>query len=231
MSRTRRSSFTQAALSGVCGVLALTSCGGGTHKEEASPTPGPLIAVADACDSALRSEATAAQKLLGTSQVALGPAKYQASLQQMTKLLRADTPLDAAAAKTRSLCAVRPKGSQSWLSITFQWEPFGGAPPKSGSTTYSTEYQGIGYAASSRDDDVLIDFSCRIPNAGQNDGHNLYVRAAADTEGLNALPRPRKREAQLRVLHAAAVSVATALKCSTNLPSKLGTLKPQPLAK
>jgi hypothetical protein len=149
----------------------------------------------------------------------------------MTKLLRADTPLNAAAAKTRSLCAVQPKNSKAWLSITFQWEPFGSVPADSGSTTNSTEYNDIGYAASSQDDQVLIDFSCRIPNAGENDGHNLYIKAMAFTEGLNSLPQKQKREAQLRVLHAASVSVATALHCTTNLPSKLGSLKPQPLAK
>lgn len=226
---TRRSRSTRAAVVGAFGVLALTSCSGSTQKAAASPTPSPLVAIRDVCDGALRTEATTAQQLVGTSQVALGPARSQASLQQMTKLLRADTALDGAGAKTRSLCAVRPANSKAWLSMTFQWEPFSGVPPESGSTTYSTEYKGIGYAASSRDDDVLIDFSCRIPNAGENDGHNLYIKAAADTEGLNTLVSLQKREAQLRVLQAASVSVATALNCSTNLPNTLGTLQPLPL--
>jgi hypothetical protein len=218
-------------MAGVFGVLVLTSCSGGTHKAVTSPTPGPLIAISDACDGVLGTESTASKQLLGAPQVAAGPARYQVSLDQMAKLLKADTPLNAAAAKARSLCAVQPKNSKAWLSITFQWQPFGGVPPRSESTTYSTEFKGIGYAASSRDDNVLIDFSCRIPNAGENDGHSLYINARADTGGLSALPLKQKREAQLRVLHAASVSVATALHCSTNLPTKLGALKPLPLDK
>jgi hypothetical protein len=160
--------------------------------------------------------------------VALGPARYQQSAAQLAKLLMTDTALDAAGAVERSLCAVQPKNSAAWLKISFQWEPFGGVPPDYGSTPDSDEYNDIGYGASSRDDDVLIGFSCRVPNAGEDDGHGLYIKATADTEGLNALATKQKRDAQLRVLHAASVSVATALHCSTNLPTKLGMLKPLP---
>lgn len=213
----------------VLGLMTLTSCRD-AQKTGHSPISTP-VTLTDVCDHSLRAETTSAQQLMGTTQLVLGPPNYQASLVQMIRWLRADTPLHAATAKSRPLCTVGPKGSTAWLTITFEWQPFDGILPKIGSTAYSTEYQGIGYAASSRDDNALIDFSCRVPQVGNGDGRGLYLSALAETEGLDALPRGEKREAQLRVLHAAAVKVAAAMKCVTNLPTTLRTLTPLPPAR
>jgi hypothetical protein len=182
-----------------------------------------------ACDSTLRAEAATAQKLLGAPQVAVGPASYQATIGQVIKLLAFDIPQGGGLATVRHLCAVQPKNSKGWLSIAFRWEPFHDVPPLTSSTAASSEYKKIGYGASSRDDDALIDFSCRVPSPDKYDGRGMYILATADTEGLDSLGQKAKREAQLRVLHAASVSVATALHCSTNLPTTLGALKPLPL--
>ncbi len=225
------SGTTRTLVAAIVAVATMTSCGSSVPHAGAPQTVMAPISVTDTCDGTLRKDATAAESLLGETHVNLGPSAYQVSIPRLRQWLRADTSLDAAGAKTRTLCAVQPENSHASLSISFEWEPFSGVPRGSGSTTYSSEYADIGYAASSRDDDALIIFSCRFPNGGENDGRNLYLRAIATTEGLNALPRAQKREAQVRVLHAAAVSVAAAMKCDTNLPEKLGMLTPLPSAR
>ena len=229
MQRIWRAPSMRSAAAGVLAALALTSCGGSDHKAAPSPTPSHLIGVRAACDTTLRTEAATTQKLLGSPQVAIGPVGYQATVEQVAKLLTFDIPEGGGLAKARHLCAVQPKSSRGWLSITFRWEPFHSVPPLTTSTEDSSEYKGIGYAASSRDDDALIDFSCRVPSPDKQDGRGMYILATADTKGLDALGQKAKREAQLRVLHAASISVATALRCSTNLPTTLGALKPLPL--
>jgi hypothetical protein len=214
-------------------LLTLTSCGGGSHKASPHPTaPSHLIAVASSCGGTLRTAASSAAKLLGASQVSVGPARYQATLKQEAVALVADVPGSGGATFNHPLCAIRPKGNTIWFSISFKWDEYHAVPPLTTSTPESSEYPKVGYGASSRDGDALLDFSCVLKSAhpGVADGRGMYIEATALTDKLNALPSAQKREAQVRVLHAASVSVATAMGCSTNLPKTLGRLTPLPLA-
>ena len=231
MQRIEQATSVKLVVATALAVLTLTSCGGGAKKAEPTPAPSRLVDVAATCGGAFRTEAATATKLLGASQVTPGPANYQSTVEHAATALGADVPGDGGATFSHRLCAVHPKGSTAWLSITFMWGQYNDAPATTQSSSGSSEYNGIGYQASSRDDDALIDFSCVIRSAkrGVYDGRGYYIKATADTEGLDALGQKAKREAQLRVLHAASFSVATALHCSTNLPTTLGALKPLPL--
>lgn len=193
--------------------------------------PDLIVDTRDLCDGVLSGATETVQKLFGRSQTIAKSEERHTSLDQITSLLTTDTAQNAAAAEARTLCAIHPRDISAWFSLTFQWEPFSGVPPTRTSSDESTQFTGIGYTAYSQDEQALIDFSCQFPSVGQNDSHGLYMKALAETEGLDALPRAEKREAQLRVLHAAAVKVAAAMKCVTNLPSKLGTLTPLPPAR
>jgi hypothetical protein len=233
MQRIEQAAPVRSAVAAALAVLALTSCGDDAHKAAPSPTPSHLVSVADSCGGAFRTEATTAAKLLGASQVTIGAAGFRPTLEQAAISLKAAVPGGGGGSTNpHTLCAVHPKGSTVWFDITFTWGQNNGASPTTESTPDSSEYNGIGYQASSQDDEVLIDFSCvmRSATSGVADGRGMYIKATADTDGLNALPSAQKREAQVRVLHAASVSVATAMGCSTNLPKTLGRLTPLPLA-
>lgn len=229
MLRNAQSSSVRSATATFLGIIMLTACSSTTQKSAPAPTSSRVVDIREACNGALRAGTKAAQEVLGASRVVPGPAQYQAAITTVASRLRADIPEGGGLATVRHLCAVQPSNSTAWLRISFRWEPYHAVPPLTTSSIYSTEYR-IGYAASSRDNDALIDFTCRVPNADRHDGRGMYILAAADTQGLNSLAPKQKREAQLRVLHAASVSVAAALHCSTNLPTKLGALTPLPLA-
>lgn len=233
MKRIALSISVRSAAAAVLVLLTLTSCDSGSHKASPSPTtPSHFIAVASSCGGTLSTAASSAAKLLGASQVSVGPAKYQATLKQEATALAGDLLSSGGAMFNHPLCAIRPKGSTIWFSISFKWDEYHAVPPLTTSTPDSSEYPNIGYGASSRDGNALLDFSCvlKSKHPGVADGRGMYIEATALTDKLNALPSAQKREAQVRVLHAASLSVATAMGCSTNLPRTLGPLTPLPLA-
>jgi hypothetical protein len=224
----------RSATAAVLTILTLSSCGGGSHKTSPTPIPSHLVAVASTCGGTLRPVASTAARLLGASHVSVGPAKDQATLEQEATALAADLPNSGGATYGHPLCYIMTMatGKAIGFSISFKWNQYVDTAPLTTSTTFSSEYSGIGYGASSRDDDAYIDFSCILKSAhrGVGDGRGMFIDATALTDRLDALPRAQKREAQIRVLHAAATGVATAMGCSTNLPRTLGRLTPLPLA-
>lgn len=213
------------------GLLTLASCGDDSRSTAHDSTHPSLVNVASVCGGAFRDQPDLLEELFSTSKVIVAPRNYQSAIEQAATSLQADVP-GSGPTFTHILCALRPTQSSALFSITFAWGLYHDAPLPSTSTDESSEYSGIGYEASSRDNDVLIDFSCVMQNAPTTaDGRGMYIKATAETEGLDALPRAEKREAQLRVLHAAAVKVAAAMKCVTNLPTTLRTLTPLPPAR
>lgn len=88
----------------------------------------------------------------------------------------------------------------------------------------------VAFGASSTDSEATINFSCLTHDGKTTHGRGLYIFAKIATPGLDAAADGEKRVAQVRVLHAAAVRVADAMRCETNLPRQLGELKALPMA-
>jgi hypothetical protein len=97
------------------------------------------------------------------------------------------------------------------------------------STTQILAYD-IAYGASSTDSEATINYSCLTRSGKTTHGRGLYIFAKVATPGLDAAGDRVKREAQVRVVFAAARRVADAMKCETNLPRQLGELKALPMA-
>jgi hypothetical protein len=177
--------------------------------------------------------ASTAAKLLGASHVSVGPAKDQATLKEEATALAGDVLNSGGATYGHPLCYIMTMatGKAIGFSISFKWNEYVDTAPLTASTPDSTEYP-FGYEASSRDDSAILEFSCilKSEHSGVGDGRGMFIDATALTDRLDALPSAQKREAQIRVLHAASIGVATAMGCSTNLPKTLGRLTPLPLA-
>jgi hypothetical protein len=212
------------------GLICLSGCRSEAQRSEPSSTTDVTLADAQAiCDGVLSGQAAAALHVIsGTRRWNLGATSPQATVEGLANGLGADLWSNSSIA-THTLCAAERLGKPGMLQISFEVRGYHALsePPKSWPDM--TAYD-IAWGASSTDSEATIDYSCLTRSGKTTHGRGLYIFAKVATPGLDAAGDRAKREAQVRVVFAAARRVADAMKCETNLPRQLGELKALPMA-
>ncbi|WP_433892352.1 hypothetical protein [Streptomyces sp. CA-111067] len=129
----------------------------------------------------------------------------------------------------RSLCDLGPAEREGALRITFEARGFHAMTGPLLSAPYLLAYK-VAWGAKSTDSEATINYSCLTRSGKTTHGRGLYIFAKVATPGLDAAGDQVKREAQVRVVFAAARRVADRMGCETNLPRRLGELKALPMA-